>query len=66
MGDPVRAYVATTGAVFGLLTLVHIWRIMVEGVGPARDPRFILLTLLAAGLALWAWRVLRQSRRHAA
>ena len=26
-----KAYVTTTGAVFGMLFVVHIWRVIVEG-----------------------------------
>ena len=26
-----RLYVMVTGALFGLLTLVHVWRVIVEG-----------------------------------
>ena len=58
-----KAYLITTGAVFGLLTLVHLWRIIAEGVHLATDPIFILITLIAASLCVWAWRVLRVSAR---
>ena len=54
-----KAYVMTTGAVFGLITLAHLLRVVAEGPHLARDPFFVLLTVLAAGLSLWAWRVLR-------
>jgi hypothetical protein len=54
-----RAYVITTGAVFGLLTLMHVWRVIAEGVYLLKDPWWILITLAAAALSLWAWRVLR-------
>ena len=57
-----KLYVTTTGLVFGLITLLHIWRMIAEGPERARDPWYILLTLLAAALAAWAWRVLRSSR----
>ena len=33
-----KAYVMTTGAVFGLLTLVHLLRIIVEGLHLAKGP----------------------------
>jgi hypothetical protein len=56
-----RTYVVTTGLVFGLLTLVHVWRVLEEGPHLARDPSYMLITLAAAALALWAWRLLRQS-----
>ena len=58
-----RAYVITTGAVFGLLALVHLWRAVEEGHHLATDPEFLIITLLAAALAVWAWRVFRQSKR---
>jgi len=57
-----RAYIMTTGAVFGLLALAHLWRIVVEGLGLATDPFFILITIASAALSIWAWRVLRANR----
>jgi hypothetical protein len=58
--SPMKAYVATTGAVFVLITLAHILRIVLEGSRLAKSPFFILVTLIAAALAIWAWRLLRQ------
>jgi hypothetical protein len=57
-----KAYVMTTGAVFGLLTLVHLSRIIVER-HLATDPLYILITVAAASLCIWAWRLLMLSRR---
>jgi hypothetical protein len=54
-----RAYVMTTGSVFGLLTVVHIWRAIAEGSHLATNPWYILITVAAAALSLWAWRLLR-------
>jgi hypothetical protein len=54
-----KAYVMTTGSVFGLLVLVHVWRIIEEGPHLATDPFYLLITTTAAGLCLWAWRLLR-------
>jgi hypothetical protein len=62
-GDPMKTYVMTTGALFGLLTLAHIWRIIEEGPHLATDPWYILITVSAAALCVWAWRVLRLSTR---
>jgi H+/Cl- antiporter ClcA len=59
----VKAYVITTGVVFGLLTLVHIWRVIEEGRQMATDPWWVLITVAAAGLSLWAWLVLWRSSR---
>jgi hypothetical protein len=58
-----RAYVMTTGVLFGLITLAHVWRALDEGRGLATDPSFILLTIAAAALCLWAWRLIRLSPR---
>ena len=53
-------YVITTGVVFGLITLTHIWRLVVEP-HLLREPWFMLLTVAAAGLAVAAWRVARRT-----
>ena len=58
-----RAYVITTGAVFGLITLAHLLRIIEEGPHLAKDPWYVLITIAAAALCVWAWRVLRLSTR---
>ena len=58
-----KAYLITTGTVFGLITLAHIWRVFAEGPHLATDPVFVLLTVAAAALCLWAWRLLRLSAR---
>ncbi len=58
-----KTYVITTGAVFGLLTVAHIWRAFEEGPRLATDPSFVLITIAAAALCVWAWRVLRLSSR---
>lgn len=55
-----KAYVTTTGAVFGLLTLAHIWRGFVEP-NLVRAPWFILITLITFALCLWALRLLKCS-----
>src|SRR5207247_11178684 len=57
-----RAYVLTTGIVFGLLTLAHLWRIAAEGVQLLTQPLWVGITVGAGALAVWAWRLLRQSR----
>ena len=60
-----KAYLVTTGTVFGLITLAHIWRVMAESTALARDPWYILITLLTAAFCVWAFRLLRvASRAH--
>ena len=56
-----RAYVGTTGVIFGLLVVAHVWRAVVEGPHLATDPWYVLITLAAAGMCLWAWRVLKSA-----
>jgi hypothetical protein len=55
-----KAYLVTTGSVFGLITIAHISRIILENPHLAVEPWYILLTLLAAGLCIWAFRLLRR------
>jgi len=54
-----KAYVVTTGVIFGILVVVHIWRI---GVEPhlARDPAYWLITAAAGAMSIWAWLALRR------
>jgi hypothetical protein len=58
-----KAYVMTTGAVFGLLTLAHLLRIIAEGPHLLTNPWYVVLTVAAATLGLWAWRLLRLTTR---
>ena len=57
-----KAYVATTGAVFGLLVVLHLWRFIQEGTTLAKDPWFWGITLAAGALCIWAFRLLRTAR----
>ena len=54
-----KAYVVTTGSLFGLLAAVHVWRIIEEGPQLATNPWHMLTTVAAAALGLWAWRLVR-------
>jgi hypothetical protein len=54
-----KAYIIITGALFGLLAVVHVWRLFEEGLAIARNPLFFLTTILAAGLSLWSLRLVR-------
>ena len=57
-----RAYVMTTGVVFGLLTLAHLWR-MIEERQMAAEPGYVLITVATGVLCLWAWRLVWRSSR---
>lgn len=54
-----KAFLWTTGIVFALITVAHIWRVVAESTALARDPWFILISLVAAGLSVWSFRLLR-------
>jgi hypothetical protein len=61
----VKAYVAVTGVIFGVLALSHALRTIVEWPQSGLDAGFILIPavgVVAAGLGLWAWRLLRSGR----
>jgi hypothetical protein len=58
-----KAYVITSGGIFGVLTIAHLLRIAVENRHLATDPLYILITLASATLCIWAWRVLRRLNR---
>jgi hypothetical protein len=58
-----KAYLAVTGSLFGLLTLVHVWRVIAESRRMAADPWYILITALSAALCVWAYRLLRTATR---
>jgi hypothetical protein len=60
-----RRYLLVSGVLFGLLTLVQVSRIAIETIGVARDPFFVLSTLISAGLTFWAWRVMRHGPTQA-
>jgi hypothetical protein len=62
-----RAYLVTTGSVFAVLALVHIWRIVGEWPRLLNDRGEILeaaVGIVAAALTIWAWRLLRSQRGH--
>ncbi|HMJ58748.1 MAG TPA: hypothetical protein VK467_06400 [Gemmatimonadales bacterium] len=58
-----KIYVITTGAIFGLLALVHLWRAFEEGPHLGEDPWFVVITVLAAALSVWAFTLVRRATR---
>jgi len=59
-----KAYLLTTTALFGLITIVHLLRVAGEGTHLGHDPWFLLITLAAAGLCVWAAVLLRRWSRR--
>ncbi len=58
-----KAYLITTGTVFALLALAHVWRVVAESNLLATDPWFVLITVISAAMSVWAFRLLRTSTR---
>jgi hypothetical protein len=56
-----KAYILTTGSLFGLLAIVHIWRMVVES-GAAKEPWVVGMTVLSVVLCVWAGRLLKTFR----
>jgi hypothetical protein len=61
-----KAYLVTTGVLFGLLAGAHLARTLLEARRLAADPWFILegpgIGVIAGTLAVWAWRLARSTR----
>lgn len=58
-----KVYLALTAVVFGLLAVMHVWRMIAESAALAKDPFFLLLTVVSAGLCFWAVKLLVAQRR---
>lgn len=58
-----RAYLITTAVLFALVTVVHGWRVVEESRDLARDPWFLVISLCALALCVWAIVLLRRLRR---
>ena len=57
-----KAYLLVTGAMFGLITAAHIWRLAYEP-NMLTQPWFILITLCAAALSVWGFLLFRETGR---
>ena len=58
-----KAYVITTGTIFGIVTVAHIWRIIAEDRSLATNPIFVGVTVVTAALCLWALAVIARANR---
>ena len=47
-----RTYLITTGLLFAVICVLHIWEIVDRGHFVFEDP---IVVLAAAGLSVWAW-----------
>jgi hypothetical protein len=57
-----KAYVATTGVLFLIVTAMHVMR-AVEEPNLARAPWFVLLTVVTGALSVWALRLYQKAVR---
>jgi hypothetical protein len=58
-----KSYLITTGTVFALVAIAHVWRVVSESNLLAADPWFVLLTVVCAAMAGWAFTLLRRTTR---
>jgi hypothetical protein len=55
-----KAYLVTTATLFALIAVLHLWRVFEERSSLARDPWFLIITVVAAALSAWAFSLLRR------
>jgi uncharacterized membrane protein len=55
-----KAYLVTTATLFALIAVTHLWRVFEERSSLARDPWFLIITVVAAALSGWAISLLRR------
>jgi hypothetical protein len=60
----VKSYLITSGALFGLIPLAHVWRIVEEGAWLMTEPSFVLTTLIAVAMSGWAFCLFRLSKHR--
>ena len=57
-----KAYLITTGTIFGLMAAMHVWRAIAESATLKTNPGYFFgmagLGCVAAALSIWAWRLL--------
>jgi len=62
-----KAYLLTTGIIFGLFAAGHVFELVFEWRSPASDPWFTfgvaLIVLVSGALSVWAFRLLKSAGR---
>jgi hypothetical protein len=56
-----KAYILTSGVIFALLALSHVARVLLESWTLAQRPEFVAISLVAAAMAVWAYRAYRSA-----
>lgn len=62
MSGAARAYVAVSGALFVAILALHGWRLSAEHTGPLHDPIFVMASLIALVMGVWAGVLLLRRR----
>lgn len=57
-----RLYVIVSGIIFALLFAAHVARVFVEGHNLAERPEYLIITVFAAAMSIWAFSSLRRPR----
>ena len=61
-----KSYLITTGSLFSLITVLHVWKVIAEWPHSPVSPLFVLgmtaLIALPGVFAWWAWRLLQNLR----
>jgi hypothetical protein len=62
-----KAYLITTGSIYGLLAAMHVWRAIAErqmlNDNPGQFAGLAVLGMIATALSLWSWVLLRTRTR---
>lgn len=61
-----KTYLITTGSLFAILAIAHVWRVIDEWPALLTNPWADLeaaIGVVAAALSIWAWTLLRRSAR---
>ena len=59
-----KSYLLTTGAIFGLLVVSHVARVVVEGTYLVREPIFVLTTIASGAVFIWAIMLFVKLMKH--
>lgn len=54
-----KAYLLTTGGLFGLMAALHVYVVIAHWQTLAADPWPVVVLALCGALSVWAWRLVR-------
>jgi hypothetical protein len=56
---PMKAYLLTTGTLFGILAAIHVFVVVAQLRVRGSDPWPAVVLEISAGFNVWAWRLMR-------